>query len=183
MQIVGNFTSIGRHGPHKWRCHFQAALLTISRMKTLRISRLMVGFLMAVACLPLHAGDSPKEKAFVDSYKKAFEAKDTAALQSFLYTQGSDPGILEIYKTMQSSDAGEKISKIELVDFTAEEMKKVAMPKDSPMGGKVCFTLKPSKRLMITIDKKDAKGTSSTSGNFIAEKDGKFVIPVPGPCK
>jgi hypothetical protein len=85
---------------------------------------------------------------------------------------------------MQSSDAGEKISKIELVDFTAEEMKKVAMPKDSPTGGKVCFPLQPSKRLMITIDKKGAQGpSSSTSGNFIAEKDGKFVIPVPGPCK
>src|SRR5262249_22297596 len=100
------------------------------------------------------------------------------------YTQGSDPGILEIYKTMQSSDAVEKISKIELVDFTAEEMKKVAMPKDSPTGGKVCFPLNPTKRLMITIDKKDAKSPSSTTtGNFIAEKDGTFVIPVPGPCK
>ena len=152
-------------------------------MKTLSITGVIFSQAVAVACLSVYAGDSPEEKAFVDSYKKAFEAKDTAALQSFLYTQGSDPGILEIYKTMQSSDAGEKISKIELVDFTAEEMQKVAMPKDSPMGGKVCFPLKPTKRLMITIDKKDAKGTSSTSGNFIAEKDGKFVIPVPGPCK
>ena len=152
-------------------------------MKTLSITGVIFSLAVAVACLSVYAGDSPEEKAFVDSYKKAFEAKDTAALQSFLYTQGSDPGILEIYKTMQSSDAGEKISKIELVDFTAEEMQKVAMPKDSPMGGKVCFPLKPSKRLMITIDKKDAKGTSSTMGNFIAEKDGKFVIPVPGPCK
>ena len=152
-------------------------------MKTLSITGVIFSQAVAVACLSVYAGDSPEEKAFVDSYKKAFEAKDTAALQSFLYTQGSDPGILEIYKTMQSSDAGEKISKIELVDFTAEEMQKVATPKDSPMGGKVCFPLKPTKRLMITIDKKDAKGTSSTSGNFIAEKDGKFVIPVPGPCK
>jgi hypothetical protein len=152
-------------------------------MKTLSITGGILSLAVAVACLSVYAGDSPKEKAFVDSYKKAFEAKDTAALQSFLYTQGSDPGILEIYKTMQSSDAGEKISKIELIDFTAEEMQKVAMPKDSPSGGKVCFPLQPSKRLMITIDKKDAKGTSSTSGNFIAEKDGKFVIPVPGPCK
>ena len=152
-------------------------------MKTLSITGVIFSLAVAVACLSVYAGDSPQEKAFVDSYKKAFEAKDTAALQSFLYTQGSDPGILEIYKTMQSSDAGEKISKIELVDFTAEEMQKVAMPKDSPAGGKVCFPLKPTKRLMITIDKKDAKGTSSTSGNFIAEKDGKFVIPVPGPCK
>jgi hypothetical protein len=152
-------------------------------MKTSTISSVTFALAVAAACVSVYAGDSPKEKAFVDSYKKAFEAKDTAALQSFLYAQGSDPGILEIYKTMQSSDAGERISKIELVDFTAEEMKKVALPKDSPTGGKVCFPLKPSKRLMITIDKKDAKGMSSTSGNFIAEKDGKFVIPVPGPCK
>ena len=152
-------------------------------MKTLSITGVIFSLAVAVACLSVYAGDSPEEKAFVDSYKKAFEAKDTAALQSFLYTQGSDPGILEIYKRMQSSDAGEKISKIELIDFTAEEMQKVAMPKDSPTGGKVCFPLQPSKRLMITIDKKDAKGTSSTMGNFIAEKDGNFVIPVPGPCK
>src|SRR4029078_6986005 len=137
-------------------------------MKTLSITGGIFSLAVAVASLSVHAGDSPKEKAFVDSYKKAFEAKATAALQSFLYTQGSDPGILEIYKTMQSSDAGEKISKIELIDFTAEEMKKVAMPKDSPLGGKVCFPLQSTKRLMITIDKKDAKGVSSTtSGNFI----------------
>ena len=153
-------------------------------MKTSTISSVTSALIAAAACVSVYAGDSPKEKAFVDSYKKAFEAKDIAALQSFLYTQGSDPGILEIYKTMQSADAGEKISKIELIDFTAEEMEKVAMPKDSPTGGKVCFPLKPSKRLMITIDKKAAQGMSSTtSGNFIAEKDGKFVIPVPGPCK
>jgi len=153
-------------------------------MRTLSISGVIFSVALAVACLSVYAGDSPAEKAFVDSYKKAFEAKDTAALQSFLYTQDSDPGILEIYKRMQSSDAGEKISKIELIDFTAEEMQKVAMPKDSPTGsGKVCFPLQPTKRLMITIEKKGAKGASSTMGNFIAEKDGKFVIPVPGPCK
>jgi hypothetical protein len=152
-------------------------------MKTLSIGGVIFSLAVAVACLSVYAGDSPKEKAFVDSYKKAFEAKDTAALQSFLYTEATDPGILEIYKRMQLSDAGEKIYKIELVDFTAEEMKKIALPKDSPLGGKVCFPLQPTKRLMITVDKKDARGTLSITGNFIAEKDGKFAIPVPGPCK
>ena len=152
-------------------------------MKTLSIGGVIFSLAVAVACLSVYAGDSPKEKAFVDSYKKAFEAKDTAALQSFLYTEAADPGILEIYKRMQLSDAGEKIYKIELVDFTAEEMKKIALPKDSPLGGKVCFPLQPTKRLMITVDKKDARGTLSITGNFIAEKDGKFAIPVPGPCK
>src|ERR1043166_6203550 len=136
-------------------------------MRTLTISSVTFGLAITVACLLVYAGDSPEEKAFVDSYKKAFEAKDAAALESFLYTQGSDPGILGIYKTMESSQAGEKISKIELVDFTAEEMKKVAMPKDSPMGGKVCFPLQPSKKLLITIEKKDARGLSTTTyGNF-----------------
>src|ERR1700747_613905 len=118
-------------------------------MKTLSITGVILSLAVAVACVSVYAGDSPEEKAFVDSYKKAFEAKDAGALQAFLYTQGSDPSILEIYKTMQSSDAGEKISKIELIDFTAEEMKKVAMPKDSPLGGKGCFPLPPIKRLMI----------------------------------
>ena len=85
---------------------------------------------------------------------------------------------------MQSSEAGEKISKIDLVDLTPEDVKKAATPQDSPTGGKVCLILKPTKKLIITIEKKDANGSSSSSTeNVIAEKDGKFVIPVPGPCK
>jgi hypothetical protein len=140
--------------------------------------------LVAVASMPLHAGTSPQEKAFTDKYKTAFEGKDMAALESFLYTQGADPAILGFYKMMQSGEAGEKISTIELVDLTAEDAKKVATPMDSPTGGKVCLTLKPTKKLIIKVEKKDANGSStSTSENFIAEKDGKFVIPVPGPCK
>ena len=139
---------------------------------------------MAVACLPLHAGDSPKEKAFVDSYKKAFEAKDAAALQSFLYTEGSDPGIVEFYKMMQSAEAGEKISKIELVDLSPDEAKKAGEPQESPGGKKVCMTLKPTKKLNISIEKKDENGSStSNTSNLVAEKGGKFVIPVPGKCK
>jgi hypothetical protein len=138
----------------------------------------------AVASVPLQAGTSPQEKAFTDKYKTAFEGKDTAALESFLYTQGADPAILGFYKMMQSGEAGEKISTIELVDLTAEDAKKAATPMDSPTGGKVCLTLKPTKKLVIKVEKKDANGSStSTSENFIAEKDGKFVIPVPGPCK
>ena len=140
--------------------------------------------LVAVASVPLHAGTSPQEKAFTDKYKTAFEGKDTAALESFLYTQGADPAILGFYKMMQSGEAGDKISTIELVDLTAEDAKKAATPMDSPTGGKVCLTLRPTKKLIIKVEKKDANGSStSTSENFIAEKDGKFVIPVPGQCK
>ncbi len=140
--------------------------------------------LVALIPLSLQAGSSPKEKEFMDKYKTAFEAKDTPTLQSFLYTTGADPGITEFYKMMQSAEAGGKISKIELVDLTAEDAAKANAPMDSPNGSKVCLTMKPTKKLMITVEKKDANGSSnSTSENFIAEKDGKFVIPVPGPCK
>ena len=137
----------------------------------------MVGFSVTAAT-------ADQEKAFTDQYKKAFEGKDTATLESFLYTQGADPGIVEFYKIMQSGEAGEKISKIELVSLTPEDVKKASTPMDSPAGGKVCLTLKPTKKLVIKVEKKDANGSSSSSSeNFVAEKDGKFVIPVPGPCK
>ena len=73
---------------------------------------------LITASLSLHAGTSAQEKAFTDKYKTAFEGKDTATLESFLYTQGADPAILGFYKMMQSGEAGEKISNIELVDLT-----------------------------------------------------------------
>ena len=140
--------------------------------------------LITTVSLSLRAGTPAQEKAFTDKYKTAFEAKDTTTLESFLYTQGADPEILGFYKMMQSSDAGGKISKIELVDLTPEDAKKAAIPMDSPTGGKVCLTLKPTKKLIIATETKDGSGSSSSkSQNFIAEKDGKFVIPVPGPCK
>jgi hypothetical protein len=148
-----------------------------------RIS-ILASTVLITASLSLHAGTSPQEKTFVDKYKTAFEGKDTATLESFLYTQGADPAILGFYKMMQSGEAGEKISSIELVDLTPDDAKKAATPMDSPTGGKVCLTLKPTKKLIIKVEKKDANGSStSTSENFIAEKDGKFLIPVPGPCK
>lgn len=139
--------------------------------------------LLVTTTLPIAAGTAEQEKAFVDKYKTAMEGKDTATLQSFLYTQGSDPAAVEFYKMMQSGEAGEKISSIELVALTPDDVKKAATPMDGPTG-KVCLTLKPTKKLVIKIEKKDANGSSTSSTeNLIAEKDGKFVIPVPGPCK
>ena len=124
-----------------------------------------------------------QEKAFTDKYKTAFEGKDAATLESFLYTRGSDPAAVEFYKMMQSGEAGEKISTIELVNLTPEDVKKATTPMDGPTG-KVCLTLRPTKKLVIKVEKKDGNGSSSSSSeNFVAEKDGKFVIPVPGPCK
>jgi hypothetical protein len=44
--------------------------------------------------------------------------------------------------------------------------------------------LEPTKKPIIKVEKKNGSSSSPiTSENFVAEKDGKFVIPVPGPCK
>jgi hypothetical protein len=156
---------------------------TVAVMKTSTKIFTVTGALLVTIALGIVAGTPEQEKAFTNKYKAAMEGKDTATLEAFLYTQGSDPQALEFYKMMQSGSAGEKISSIELVNLTPDDVKKATTPMDGPTG-KVCLNLKPTKKLVIKVEKKDASGSSSSSSeNFVAEKDGKFVIPVPGPCK
>src|SRR2546421_12106279 len=147
-------------------------------------SLLVILSMSLVPVFSAQAAATEQGKSFVEKYKTALEANDSATLQSVLYTTGADPMIVGFYKMMQSSGAGDKISKIELVDLTPDDAKKATAPQDSPSGGKVCLNLKPNKKLVIVVEKKDENGSSTnTTENFIAEKDGKFVIPVPGPCK
>ena len=143
----------------------------------------LLGALLVTLALTGVAATPAQEKAFTDKYKAAMEGKDSATLESFLYTQGSDPQALEFYKMMQTGSAGGKIASIELVSLTPEDVKKATTAMDGPTG-KVCLNLKPTKKLVIKVETKDANGSSSSSSeNFVAEKDGKLVIPVPGPCK
>jgi len=133
---------------------------------------------------PALAASPDQEKEFTDKYKTAFEANDSATLESFLYTKGADPTVLEFYKMMVAQGAGGKISKIELVELSAEDAKKAEQIQDGPGGTKLKLPLKPTKKLKITVETKDANGSSSgTSESFIAEKDGKLVIPVPVAAK
>lgn len=140
--------------------------------------------LTCVASLLLHAATPAQEKEFVDKYKTAFEAGDKATLESLLYTKGAHPMALEFYKMMMTGEAGQKISKIELVDLTPEDAKKATGMQEGPGGEKMAMPIKPTKKLKITIESKSEEGSgSSTSESFVAEQDGKLVIPVPGPAK
>jgi hypothetical protein len=164
-------------------CLAEIALATVAPMQTSTKIFTVACALLSLVSLAIGAATPEQEKAFTDKYKTAMEGKDTATLESFLYTKGADPQALEFYKMMQSGAAGEKISTIELVNLTPEDVKKATTPMDGPTG-KVCLTLKPTKKLVIKVETKDGSGSaSSSSENFVAEKDGKFVIPVPGPCK
>lgn len=140
--------------------------------------------LTTVLCTALHAATPEQEKAFVEKYKTAFEAGDNATLESLLYTKGAHPMALEFYKMMMTGDAGQKISKIELVDLSPEDAKKAAEIQEGPDGEKTKFPIKPTKKLKISIESKGSEGSSSsTSQAFVAEADGKLVIPVPAPAK
>jgi len=148
----------------------------------MKIKFLLATLLIAPLCATsLRAGTPAQEKEFVDKYKAAFEKGDKATLESFLYTKDANPKALEFYKMMQSDGAGTaKITKIELVNLTPEQVKEASGVKTGPDGVKAQLPLKPTKKLKISIETKDANGSSSSSSeSFVAEKDGKYVIPVP----
>ena len=126
------------------------------------------------------ASTPDQDKAFVESYKTAYEAKDSAKLESFLYTKNADPQALEFFKMMMAPEADAKITKIELVALTADEAAKAAEERPSPTGGKSSLPVKPSKKLVLSIETANANGTSSSSSeSLVAEVDGKLLIPVP----
>src|SRR6266513_2200630 len=86
-------------------------------------SLLLITTLLIIPGLFARAAGAEQEKAFVAKYKDALEANDSATLQSVLYTTGADPMIVGFYKMMQS---GDKVSKIELVDLTPDDVKKAS---------------------------------------------------------
>src|SRR5438045_9793298 len=90
----------------KLACRFQTGPTTVARMTTfIKIFSLVFAYLLTIT-LPIRAGTPEKENAFVDNYKTAVEGKDSATLESCLYTQDSDRAAIESYKLMQSGSAG-----------------------------------------------------------------------------
>ena len=123
-----------------------------------------------------------QEKAFVDAYRKALESKDEKTLSGFLYSKGADPQALEFYKMMMTSDMGAKVASIQLMELDAKD-KKRAEGGPGSNGKPMKFTLPPTKKLVIKTETKDANGSSSSTNEvFVAESDGKIVIPAPGPA-
>src|SRR3954451_10822394 len=145
----------------------------------------ILALVLAPFCLASFAGTAEQEKAFLDKYKAAFEKGDKATLESFLYTKDANPMALEFYKMMITEGAGTaKISKIELVELTPDDVKKASEVQTGPDGSKAKLPLTPTRKLKISVETKDTNGSSnSSSESFVAEKDGKYVIPVPAVVK
>jgi hypothetical protein len=151
----------------------------------MKTKSLLAALLVTFLCASLLAGTPAQDKEFVEKYKAAFEKGDTDTLESFLYIKDAHPMALEFYKRMQADGAGRaKISSIELLDLTPEDVKKASEIQTGPDGSKAQLPLKPTKKLKINLDRKDSSGSTVTSTtSFIAEKDGKYVIPVPAAVK
>lgn len=150
-------------------------------MNRLHAALLAAVVALAVTALPgLAVAVTPaQEKAFIDAYRKAYESKDSKGLQALLYTEGADPKALEFYKMMISADFGAAITSITLADLTPEDHKKIENGK-SPDGRPMKLTLKPVKKMLLKTSSKSASGSSSSSStSFVAEHQGKLLIPVP----
>ena len=65
---------------------------TVAAMKSSTKIFTVAGALVLTLAFGIVAATPEQEKAFTDKYKAAMEGKDTATLEAFLYTQGSDPG-------------------------------------------------------------------------------------------
>ena len=125
-----------------------------------------------------------QEKAFVDAYRKAIDTKDEKTLTGFLYTKGADPQALEFYRMMMTNEMGSKISSIALEPLSADDKAKASATMPGPGGKSYRLTLAPVKKLVIKSTSSGSSGSStSTNTVFVAEADGKLVIPVPGPAK
>ena len=126
-----------------------------------------------------HAATPAQEKAFVDTYRKAFDAKDEKTLASLLYTKGADPAAVAFYKMMMTAEAGSKIASIDMTDITPEDRKRLDSMQ-SPDGKPARLVLPPTRKLVIKSQTKTADVTASgTSEIFVGEADGKLYILVP----
>jgi len=137
---------------------------------------------LVTAAAPLGAlGASPaQEKQFVDTYRKAYEAKDEKTLVSLLYTKGADPAALNFYKKMtMAAEAGTKISSIQLLDLTSEDKTRLETTQ-SPSGKPMKLVLPATKKLVIKSETKNTSGSSTSSSQvFVGKSDGRLYILVP----
>jgi hypothetical protein len=149
----------------------------------MKTKSLLAALLVTSLCVGLQAGTPAQDKEFVDNYKAAFENGDKATLESFLYIKDPHPMALEFYKMKLSEGAGTaKIAKVELLDLTPEDVEKASEVQTGPDGSKAQLPLKPIKKLKISFEKKEG-GATNWATTFVAEKDGKYVIPVPAALK
>jgi hypothetical protein len=134
-----------------------------------RIRAILCCCLAAFAVQSAIAATPEQEKQFVDTYKKAYDAKDAKTLNALLYTKGADPQGVEFYKMMITSEMGGKIMSIQLLDLTAEDKTRAAKAQ-SPDGRPMKLVLPATKKLVTKSETKDRNGSSSSRRGFCRQE-------------
>lgn len=140
-----------------------------------------------VACafpLAAHAVTPAQEKAFVETWRKAFESGDAATLESLLDTKGADRDALDFYRAMMTEGMGARIDAIALEPLSEADRADAARSLPGPGGKELRLTLVPVRKLVVRRTHRDGSGSStSTSRVYVAESGGRLVVPVPGPAR
>jgi hypothetical protein len=144
------------------------------------LAMLSCGLLIGTGAL---AATPEQQKQFVDTYKKAYDAKDAKVLNALLYTKGADPQAVEFYKMMIASEMGGKITSIQLLDLTADDKARATTGK-APDGRPMKLVLPATKKLVTKSETKDKNGSSSSSSEvFVGESEGRLYILLPAAAK
>ena len=123
-------------------------------------------------------------KVFIETYQKAFAAKDEKTLMSLMRTDGSPAEIVDFYKSMTLDAAGQKIVSIELVKPSAEEAATFSKTMEMGEGQSYQLPITPTLQLVVMLEEKSENGTGqSTSKSPVAEVDGQLKILLPVPVK
>lgn len=119
--------------------------------------------------------------SFLAAYRKAHEAKDMAALDAFLSHEGTPGDVVEFFKMMRDASLEGKAT-VELKTPTAEEAAKFNQAMEMPDGKYYKLPITPSHQLVVSVETKEGESTSKSRSSFpVAQKDGKFIIPLPVP--
>ncbi len=146
-------------------------------------SNLAVVLAVLTLATSLHAATPAQEKQFVDTYRKAYEAKDGKALESLLYTKGADPMALGFYKMMLTAEMGGRMASIQLLALTSDDKVRSETGK-SPDGRPMKLVMPATRKLVVKTQTKDGNGSSSGSSEvFVGESDGRLYILVPAAAK
>ena len=148
-----------------------------------RLAAVLSCVLLAAAVCTAAAATPEQEKQFVDTYKKAYDAKDAKTLNTLLYTKGADAQAVAFYKMMITSELGGRITSIQLLDLTADDKARAAKAQ-SPDGRPVKLVLPATKKLVTKSETKDKNGSSSSSSEvFVGESEGRLYILLPAAAK
>src|ERR1043166_6973559 len=138
-----------------------------------------------LASAPVAAATPATERAFLDAYKAAFQAKDGNGLLALVHTQGVSRTLLDFYMSLLTADFGKGDITLDLKDLTKDDVADANRVMVGPGGGSVRLTPMPYKKLVVSVAVKNPNGstTTNTSTVYVADEGDRLRISAPAELK